>query len=131
MHTPILDLQNLLTTQTPPHIIALTETKLRHIKSIWRQTLKGYKLVHNPSLYNKQTKRCTGGIILAINTTTYSKIEPYPIPINLQHHIAMALLTPNTGSKIIAISIYLPQHNITQGKEVYKEVLLWLNKTLT
>jgi len=43
----------------------------------------------------------------------------------------MAILTPNTGFKIIAISLYLPQHNTTQGKETYKEALLRLSKTLT
>ncbi len=58
MHTTIIDLQNILTTQPDPHIIALTETKHRHIKSIWRQTLRNYKLVHNPSFYNKHAKRC-------------------------------------------------------------------------
>jgi hypothetical protein len=40
MHTTIVDLQNILTTHPDPHIIALTETKHRNIKSIWRQTLK-------------------------------------------------------------------------------------------
>jgi hypothetical protein len=131
MHTTILDLQNLLATQTPPHIIALAETKHRHIKSIWRHTLKGCKLVHNPSLYNKHTKRCTGGTILAINTTTYSSIEPYKTPSHLQYHIAMALLTPKVGSKIIAISLYMPQHNTAPGNKTYNKALQWLNRTLT
>ena len=83
MHTTILDLQNIIATQPSPYIIALTEAKHRHIKSILRHTLKGYKLVHNPSLYTKHTKRCTGGTILAINTNTYSKIEPYQTPPHL------------------------------------------------
>jgi len=131
MHTTILDLQNLLATQTPPHIIALTETKHRHIKSICRQTLKGYKLVHNPSLYNKHTKRFTMGAILALNTYTYTNIEPYQTPSHLQHHIAMALLTPKAGSKLNAISIYMPQDNTTQGKKTYKEALQWLTKAVT
>jgi len=97
---------------------------------MWRHTLKGYKLVHNPSLYNKHTKRCTGETILAINTNTYLNIEPYQTP-HLHHHIAMALLTPKAGSKIIAISLYMPQHNTTQGNKAYNEALHWLNKTLT
>jgi hypothetical protein len=98
---------------------------------MWRHTLKGYKLVHNPYLYNKHTKRCTGGTILAINTTTYSSIEPYQTPSHLQHHIATALLTKKAGSKIIAISLYIPQHNTTQVNKTYNEVLHWINKTLT
>jgi hypothetical protein len=55
MHTTIIDLQKILTNHSDPHIIALTETKHRNIKSIWRQTLKNYKLIYNPSLYNKLT----------------------------------------------------------------------------
>ena len=43
----------------------------------------------------------------------------------------MALLTPKTGSKIIAISLYMPQHNTTYGNKTYNEALQWLNKTLT
>jgi len=131
MHTTILDLQNILTTQPSPNIISLTETKHRHIKSMLRHTLKGYKLVHNPSLYDKHTKRCTGGTLLAINTNTYSNIEPYQTPPHLQHHMAMALLTPKAGSKNIAISLYMPQHNTNQGSKTYNEVLKWLNTTLT
>jgi len=131
MHTTILDLQNILATQTPPQIIALTETKHRHIKSTWRHALKGYKLVHNPSLYNKHTKRCSGGAIIATDTNTYINIEPYLIPPHLQHHIAMTLLTPKAGSKLLAISICMPQHNNNQGIKTYKEALQWLTKTLT
>ncbi len=40
-------------------------------------------------------------------------------------------LTPKTGSKIIAVAAYMPQHNTTQGAQNYREVLTWLNKTLT
>jgi len=39
MHTTIIDLQALLHTQTKPTIIALTETKHKHNKSIWRHIL--------------------------------------------------------------------------------------------
>jgi hypothetical protein len=54
MHTTIIDLQSLLHAQPQPIIIALTETKHRHVKSIWRHTLKNNKLVFNPSLYKKK-----------------------------------------------------------------------------
>jgi hypothetical protein len=80
MHTTIIDLQNILTTHPDPHIMALTETKHRNIKSIWRQTLKNYKLIYNPSLYNKLTKRCSGGTILAIHKNAYPTIQPIHIP---------------------------------------------------
>jgi hypothetical protein len=70
MHTKILDLQNILSKYPDPNIIALTETKHCHIKSIWRQALRNYKLVYNPSLYNKHTKSCSGGTILAIHKKT-------------------------------------------------------------
>ena len=43
----------------------------------------------------------------------------------------MAHLTPKAGSKIVAISAYMPQHNITQGAQNYREVLTWLDKRLT
>jgi hypothetical protein len=43
----------------------------------------------------------------------------------------MALLTPKAGSKLLAISIYMPQHNTKQGNKTYKEALQWLTKTLT
>jgi len=106
MHTTILDLQKLLTAHPDPHIIALTETKHRHIKSIWRQTLRNYKLIYNPSLYNKQTKRCSGGTILAIHKNAYSTMQSIHIPPPYQPYLAIALLTPKAGSAILAIAAY-------------------------
>ena len=67
MHTTILYLQSLINTQPKPNLIALTETKHRHIKSIRRHTLRNYKLVYNPSHYDKKTKRALAGTILAID----------------------------------------------------------------
>jgi hypothetical protein len=46
MHDTILDLQHIMNTPTTPSIIHLTETKHSHIKSIWREALKDYKLIH-------------------------------------------------------------------------------------
>ncbi len=71
MHTTVVDLQNILTNLPIPYIIALTEIKYRHIKSIWRYALRNYKLVYNPSLYDKHTKRCSGGTILSIHKNVY------------------------------------------------------------
>jgi hypothetical protein len=42
----------------------------------------------------------------------------------------MTLLTPKAGSKLIAISIYMPQHNTNQGNKTYKETLQWLMEDL-
>jgi len=119
MYTTIIDLQNIITTQPDPHIIALTETKHRYIKFIWRQTLRNYKLVHNPSLYNKHTKRCSGGAILAIHKNAYSTIKPLHIPPTYQPYLAIALLTPKAGSEILAIAAYLPQHQTKLENQTY------------
>ena len=43
----------------------------------------------------------------------------------------MTRLTPEAGSKLLAISICMPQHNTNQGNQTYKEALQWLTKTLT
>ena len=131
MHTTILDLQKLLTTHSDPHIIALTETKHRNIKSIWRQTLKNYKLIYNPSLYNKLTKRCSGGTILAIHRNAYPTIKPLHIPSQYQPYLAIALLTPKTGSAILAIAAYLPQHQNKPDSQTYQDTLQWLQTLLT
>ena len=97
MHTTILELQDLLNTNSKPQIIALTETKHRHIKSIWRHTIKNYKLVYNPSLYNKKTNHASGGAILAIRYDAYATIEPIAVPTPYQPCIAIALLQPGVG----------------------------------
>jgi hypothetical protein len=46
MHNTILDLHHILNSKHKPTIINLTETIQSHIKSIWRDTLKDYKLTH-------------------------------------------------------------------------------------
>ena len=131
MHTTLLDLQDLLNNQTTPQIIALTETKHRRIKSIWRHTLRNYKLIYNPSLYNKSTKRASGGTILAIHSSTYKTIEPIRVPTPYQPNLSIAKLTPKLGHPIIAISAYLPQTNTPQGKQSYQDTLTWLATLLT
>jgi len=131
MHTTILDLQKLLTNHPEPHIIAPTETKHRHIKSIWRQTLSNYKLVYNPSLYNKHTKRCFGGTILAVHKSAYTTIKPIQVPPPYHPYLAIALLTPKVGSEIRVISNYLPQHQSTPDTHTYRETLNKLRTLLT
>jgi len=124
MHTSILDLQDLLNTNSKPQIIALTETKHRHIKSIWRRTLKNYKLVYNPSLYNKiEDKRASGGVIVTIRSDAYTTIELIAVSTPYQPYIAIDLLQPGVGSKLITIAAYLPQPTTTQGKLEYQTIL--------
>jgi exonuclease III len=131
MHTTILDLQSLLNTQPKTNIIALTETKHMQIKSIWRHTIRNYKLVYNPSHYDKKTKRASAGTILAIDKNTYTSLEPIKIPPTLQPYLAAALLTPKPGSQILVISVYMPQTQTPQGHNRYQELLLWLTTLLT
>jgi hypothetical protein len=131
MHTTILDLQDLLNNKPKPQLIALTETKHRHIKSIWRHTLREYKLIYNPSLYNRSTKRASGGAILAVHSKAYTSIEPIRVPNPYQPYIAIAKLTPKQGTTLIAISAYLPQSKTPQNKQTYQDVLTWLASLLT
>ena len=131
MHTTLLDLQDILHKHATPQIIALTETKHRHIKSIWRHTLRNYKLIYNPSIYNKATKRASGGTILAIHSTNYKTIDPIRVPTPYQPYLSIAKLTPKQGDPLLAISAYLPQANTQQGKQTYQATLTWLATLLT
>jgi len=126
MHTTIIDLQALLNIQPKQNIIGLAEIKHRRIKSVWGHTLKNYKLVYNPSLYNKKTKRTIAGTILAIYKNTYTGIEPIHVPTALQPYIAVALLQKKTESKILATSIYMPQLHTPRGQLIYRYLLRWL-----
>jgi len=131
MHTTILDLEKILTDHPEPHIIARTETKHCHIKSFCRQTLKHYKLVYNPSLYTKHTKRCSGGTILAVHKSAYLTIKPLHIPPPYKPYLAIALLTPRAGFEILAIAAYLPQHQSKPDTHTYQVTLHWLHTLLT
>jgi hypothetical protein len=131
MHITIVDLQNILTNQPNLHIIALTETKHRHIKSSWRQALRNYKLVYNSSLYDKHTKRCSSGTILAIHKNAYSIIKTLHIPPTYQPYLAIAPLTPKAGSEILAIAAYLPQHHTSLEDETYQNIIHLLHTLLT
>jgi hypothetical protein len=57
MHNTILDLQKIISTQKKPTIIHLTETKHSHIKSIGREVLKDYKLIHTDPTLDPTTNR--------------------------------------------------------------------------
>jgi len=129
VHTKIIDLQSLLNTHKKPNIVALAETEHKNIKSIWRHTLKNYKLVYKPSLYNKKTKLTSAGTSVAIDKNTYTGIGPIHVQTTIQPYLAIALLQPKSGFQILATSIYMPQLHTPQGQLIYRDLLSWL-KTL-
>ena len=88
-------------------------------------------MIYNPSHYDKQTKRCSGGTILAIHKNAYPTIKPTHIPSQCQPYLAIALLTPKTGSNILAIAAYLPQHQTKIDTQIYQETIQWLQTLLT
>ncbi len=120
MHNTILDLQLIMNTQKKPTIIHLMETKHIHIKSIWREVLKDYKLIHTYSTLDPTTHRISGGAILAARRGTYKEITAIPTPSHIGDYIFAATLTPYDGSPIIAISAYMPQLH-TNGRTIYTE----------
>ena len=103
MHNTILDLQHIMNTQKKPTIIHLTETKHNHIKSIWREVLKDYKLVHTYPTLDPTTNRRSGGTILAARRDTYKEVTAIPTPSHLGDYVSAATLTPYDGSPVIAI----------------------------
>ena len=70
---------------------------------------QNYKLVYNPSLYNKKTKRASEGAIIVIRSDAYVTIEPIPVPTRSQPYLTIALLQPGVGTELITIAAYLPQ----------------------
>jgi hypothetical protein len=80
MHNTILDLQTIMNTQKKPTIIHLTETNHSHIKSIWREVLKDYKLIHTFPTLDPTTNRRSGGTILAARRDTYKEVTAVPTP---------------------------------------------------
>jgi hypothetical protein len=109
MHNIILDLHHILNSNHKPTIISLTETKHSHIKSIWRDTLKDYKLIHTPPKLDPNTLRRSAGTILAIRRDIYKEATPIQTPTNLMDYIKAAKLTPHDGTPVIAITAYMPQ----------------------
>jgi len=66
------------------------------------------------------------GAILAIRSDAYATIEPIAVPTLYQPYLAIALLKPRVGTKLITIAAYLPQPATTQGKLEYQAILHWL-----
>jgi hypothetical protein len=93
-----------MNTQEKKTILHLTETKHNHIKSIWREALKEYKLIHTHPTLDPTTNRRSGGTILAARRDTYKEVTRIPIPPHIGDYISASTLTPYDGSLIIAIS---------------------------
>ena len=116
LHNAILYLQHSMNTQKQPTIIHLTETKHSHIKSICREILKDYKLVHIHLTLDPTTNKRSGGSILEARRDTYKDVTVIPTPSYIGDDISAAKLTTYDDSPIIAISAYVPQLH-TKGKD--------------
>ena len=111
-----------------PDIVALTETKHKGVKPVWRQALQGYKLIHKPPDTHDSTNRKRGGTILAIRQSAFKGIEALDPPPPLHNYIAAALLTPHAGKPILAVSAYMPQLRQASDKESYCLCIQWIKK---
>ena len=114
-------------TQTKPTIIHHTETKHSHIKSIWREALKDYKLINTYPTLDPTTNRRSGGTILAARRDIYNEVTAIPMPPHVGDYISAATITPYDGSFIIAISAYMPQLHTKAKDTIYTEILTWLH----
>ena len=123
MHNTILDLQHIMNTQKKPSTIHLTETKHSHIKSIWREVLKDYKLVHIHPTLDPTTDRGSGGTILAVRQHTYKEVTVIPASSHIGDCISAVTLTPYDGSPIKAISAYMPQLHTKAKDTIYTQIL--------
>ncbi len=123
MHNTILDLQIIMNTQKKPTIVHLTETKHSHIKSIWREVLKDYKLIHTFPTLDPTTNSRSGGTILAARRDTYKEVTSIPTPPHIGDYISAATLNPHEESPIIAISAYMPQLHTKAKATIYTDIL--------
>ena len=94
MHNTILALQSIMNTQQKPTIIHITGAKHSHIKAIWREVLKDYKLTHTYPILDPTTNRRSGGTILAARRDTYKEVTAIPTSPNIGDYISAATLTP-------------------------------------
>jgi hypothetical protein len=123
MHTTILDLHYILNSKHKPTIIHLTEIKHINIKSIWRDSLKDYKLTHTHPKLDPNTLRRSTCTILATRRDIYKEVTPIQMPTNLMDYIKAAKITPHDGTPIIAISAYMPQLHTTEQELIYLDIL--------
>jgi hypothetical protein len=132
MHNTILNLHRILNSKTKPTILYLTETKHIHIKFIWREALRDYKLTHtSPTLIDPTTNRRSFGTILATRMDVYKDATPIPTSAHLTNYIQAATLAPHDGSPIIAITTYMPQMRTKEQEQPYKDILTWIQQNIT
>jgi hypothetical protein len=112
-----------MNTQRKPTKVHLRETKHSHIKSIWRDVLKDYTLIHTYPTLDPTTNRRSGGTILAARRDTYKEVTAIPTPPHIRDYISAAALTPYGGSPIIAIFAYMPQLQTKAKDMIYTEIL--------
>jgi len=130
MHNTILDLHRILNSKQKPTIIHLTETKHSHIKSIWRESLKDYRLTHTPPRLDPDTLRRSADTILATRRDVCKEANPIQTPTNLKDYINAAEIIPHDGTPIITITAYMPQlHNKAQEK-LYLDILTWVQQEI-
>jgi len=127
MHNTIIDLHQILKTQTKPTTLHLTKTRHIHIKSIWREALKDYKLIHTCPTLDPNTNRRSGGTILAVSRDTYKDANGISPPPHIGDYISAAKLTPQDGSPIISVSAYMQQRRTKAQDTIYAEILTWIH----
>ena len=115
-----------MSTHKKPTMIHLTETKHIHMKSIWREVLKDYKLIHTHSPLEPTTNRRSGGTILGARRDIYKEVTVIPTQSHIGDYVSAATLTPHDGSTIIAISAYMPQLHTKAKDKIYTAILTWI-----
>ena len=65
-----------------------------------------------------------------MRSDTYAAIEHIAVPNPYQPYIAIALIQPGVGTKLITIAAYRPQPTTAQYKLEYQAILHWLTKLL-
>jgi hypothetical protein len=116
-----------LNNQTKPTLIHLTENKHNHIKFVWREVLKQYKVIHASPKLDPTTNRRWVEAILAARRDTYKDATDITTPSHLRDYISAAKLTSHNGSPIIAISAYMPQLHTKSQETLYIEILKWIH----
>ncbi len=131
MHNTILDLRQILASKTKPTILHLNETRHSHIKSLWREALQDYKLIHtSPKLY-PATDRRSAGTMLVICKDICKDAASIPTPTHLSDYIKAATNTPHDGFPIVAIAAYVSQIHTNALELTYKDILSWIQQDAT
>ncbi len=93
--------------------------KHSHIKPIWREVLKEYKLIQTHPTLDPTTNRRSEGTILAARRDTYKEITAIPTPPHIGDYVSAATITPHDGSPVIVVSAYMPQLHTKEKDTTY------------